>query len=38
MNEKNVFQAPVLAIILFDSEDVLTTSGGIELPDHDWVD
>lgn len=39
MNEKNDYQAPILTVITFGSDAIMSVStggGGIELPDHDW--
>ena len=39
MNEKKCFEEPTLTVMVFDVEDIITTSaggGGIELPDHNW--
>lgn len=35
MSEKNGYESPVVDITYF-GEDIMTISGGIELPDHDW--
>ena len=29
----NIFEAPVIEIVVFEAEDVITTRGGIELPE-----
>ena len=32
----NTFEAPIIEIVVFEAEDVITTSGGIDLPDDDF--
>lgn len=36
MKDKKNFEAPDLEITCFTGEDILSTSGGIELPDDEW--
>lgn len=36
MEEKLKFVSPSLEIIAFPKEDIITTSGGVDLPDHEW--
>jgi hypothetical protein len=31
-----IFEAPVIEIVVFEAEDVITTSGGIDLPDDEF--
>lgn len=33
---KEKYVEPMLEVTFFANEDVITTSGGIELPDHEW--
>lgn len=36
MEIKNVYEDPQMEVIEFSEVDIITTSGGIELPDDDW--
>lgn len=36
MEIKNVYEDPKMEVIEFSEVDIITTSGGIELPDDDW--
>ncbi len=36
MKEKEIYQTPELEVIQFDTEDVITTSGGRDDDDPDW--
>ena len=36
MKEKEIYQTPGLEVIQFDTEDVITTSGGRDDDDPDW--
>ena len=39
MSETKSYEPPVINVVYFEAEDILTTStggGGIELPDHEW--
>ncbi len=36
MDGKKIFETPAMEITKFAVEDVITVSGGIELPDHEW--
>lgn len=32
----NIFEAPVIEIVVFEAEDVITTSGGINTPEDEF--
>ena len=34
--ENQKYIEPEMEVIMFDTQDVITTSGGIELPDDEW--
>ena len=36
MKEKEIYQTPELEVIQFDTEDVITTSGGRDDDNPDW--
>lgn len=39
MSEMKSFEPPVMNVVYFEVEDIITASavgGGIELPDHEW--
>ena len=36
MKEKEIYKTPELEVIQFDTEDVITTSGGRDDDDPDW--
>lgn len=36
MNNKKMYVEPQVEIVLFSNEDILTVSGGIELPGVEW--
>lgn len=39
MSEMKYYEPPLMNVVYFEVEDIITTSaggGGIELPDHEW--
>ncbi len=34
--ENNKYVEPEMEVTVFDAKDIITTSGGIELPDDEW--